>query len=111
MDLNEYQTKAFETAIYPGKYGMLGKAYCALKLNGEAGEVAEEIGKALRDDAQTITPTRRVKLLHELGDVLWYLAAEAAELGFSLNEVAEANLIKLANRKARGTLQGSGSER
>ena len=111
MTLDEYQRAASETAIYPGKFGMLGKVYCALKLNGEAGEVAEEIGKALRDDDQEITLERRAKLLLELGDVLWYLANEAAELGFSLSTVAQANLDKLARRKAEGKLQGSGSDR
>lgn len=111
MTLDEYQRAATETAIYPGKYGMLGKVYCALKLNGEAGEVAEEIGKALRDDDQTITDARRARLLLELGDVLWYLANEAVELGFTLSEVAQANIEKLARRKAEGKLGGSGSDR
>lgn len=111
MDLNAYQEQTFRTAIYPGRYGVLGKVYCALKLNGEAGEVAEEIGKALRDDDQTITDARRAKLLLELGDVLWYLSSLSAELGFTLSQVAEANLDKLARRKAQGTLGGSGSDR
>lgn len=111
MDLNSYQRQATETAIYPGKQGILGIIYCALKLNGEAGEVAEEVGKALRDDNHVIKPDRRERLLYELGDVLWYLANEAEELGYSLEQVAQANLVKLARRKAQGTLQGSGSER
>ena len=47
----------------------------------------------------------------ELGDVLWYLTRSANELGYSLVDVAEINLIKLTSRKERGVLQGSGDER
>jgi NTP pyrophosphatase (non-canonical NTP hydrolase) len=47
----------------------------------------------------------------ELGDVLWYCAALAGDLGFTLGEVAEANISKLQSRKDRGTLQGSGDNR
>ena len=110
-DLDRYQNDACSTAIYPGRNTIHGIVYCALKLNGEAGEVAEKVGKALRDDHSTITPERREALLLELGDVLWYVANLANELQFSLRDVAEANLQKLASRKARGTLQGSGDLR
>ena len=49
--LDAYQAAATKTAIYPGQGTPLGLAYCALKLNGEAGEFAEHVGKAMRDDA------------------------------------------------------------
>jgi NTP pyrophosphatase (non-canonical NTP hydrolase) len=57
-------------------------AYPALGLAGEAGEVAEHAKKALRDDAGTVT-----------------------------DEVAQANLDKLASRQRRGVLSGSGDDR
>lgn len=113
MDLNDYQSKAAETAIYP-RHGLNtfdGVAYCTLKLNGEAGEIAEHVGKAIRDDEGIITFVRQQKLFHELGDVLWYIANLSKELGFSLNDVAHGNLSKLADRKERGVLHGSGSDR
>lgn len=109
--LNEYQRAATSTAIYPHKRTILGLAYTVLKLNGEAGEVAENVGKAMRDDASVITDERKEKLLLELGDVLWYIAASAAELGFTLQEVAEANVEKLLSRHQRGKVQGSGDNR
>ena len=106
MNFKEYQTQTKETAIYPK-----GFTYPALGLSGEAGEVAEHIKKALRDDDGKMTPERKEKLKKELGDVLWYLSQLSTELGLDLAEVAQCNLDKLAGRKSKGTLQGSGSDR
>ena len=116
MNLNTYQKNAKETAIYPGQGTALGLTYCTLKVNGEAGEIAEHVGKAIRDDGygthtQELTLTRYDHLVKELGDVLWYIAIIADELGISLEHIAIANLQKLSARKARGTLGGSGDDR
>lgn len=131
MLLDEYQSAAIGTAIYPGQGTALGLSYVALKLNGEAGEFAEHLGKAIRDDALgqdmevqihseldttairpvPLTDGRRDLLKKELGDVLWYVAAGAAELGVTLNDIATENLTKLASRKARGVLGGAGDNR
>lgn len=89
----------------------LGVAYCAGKLNGEAGEVAEEIFKALRDDRALISSARQDKIFKELGDVCWYVAMLCNELGFNLEDVMSANLEKLLDRQERDKLQGSGSDR
>lgn len=107
MTFDEYQQQALTTAIYP-----LPVVYPALKLNGEAGEVAEKIGKRIRDAKSDFHDPRFIEdMCKELGDVLWYLAALSYDLGLSLGDVAEANIEKLASRKARGTLQGSGDNR
>jgi len=50
-------------------------------------------------------------LVFELGDVLWYIARLAAELGASLDDVARLNLDKLADRATRGVIGGSGDHR
>jgi NTP pyrophosphatase (non-canonical NTP hydrolase) len=47
----------------------------------------------------------------ELGDILWYINAVAHLLGSNLEEVAKANNEKLASRKNRGVLSGSGDNR
>lgn len=67
--------------------------YSAGKLNGEAGETAEEIFKSLRDGGD-IQP-RRAAAIDELGDVLWYIAACCTILNVSLEDLMEQNLGKV----------------
>jgi NTP pyrophosphatase (non-canonical NTP hydrolase) len=107
---SDYQLYAVNTAIYPGQGLVEGLAYTALGLNGESGEVAENVKKILRDDT-VITDERREKLFYELGDVLWYLANTCEEAGIDLEDVARANLLKLYDRKERNVLQGEGDNR
>jgi NTP pyrophosphatase (non-canonical NTP hydrolase) len=113
MQLNEYQSKAKQTAIY--RYPLV---YTVLKLNGEAGELAEKVGKLLRDQGSDAYPngfhypmSHREALKAELGDVLWYVAAIASDLGLTLEDVAQSNLNKLADRAQRGVLSGNGDAR
>ena len=54
---------------------------------------------------------KKDEIAFEIGDVLWYCAMMATEVGYTLEEIAEMNLKKLADRKERGTLSGSGDER
>lgn len=128
-DLDIYQALATLSAIYPGRGTPLGLTYVALKMNGETGEFAEHVGKAMRDDDLShpfidrngeptdafgfseLTPERKALLIKEIGDVLWYLSAACNELGISLSEAALTNLQKLAARTEAGTLQGSGDDR
>lgn len=108
MTLNEYQEKASRTAIYGS-----GNAvnYPILGLAGEAGELANKYKKVLRDDNGILHPDKREALAAELGDVLWYVAAIARDLGADLDDVAQQNLDKLYDRKARGVISGSGDTR
>ena len=102
MYLSQYQKQAAETAIYPKDKAL---EYLALGLTGEAGEVANKIKKVIRDG----TSPNNVR--DELGDVLWYLAMLSTEIGYSLDTIADKNLWKLANRKERNVLGGSGDNR
>lgn len=109
MTFDEYQKVAGETAIYP----RVGEnfIYPSLGLANEAGEVLGEVKRILRDDGEVVTDERRAKILGELGDLLWYAARLASELGVSLQAAAEENVKKLRARKEKGTLRGSGGER
>lgn len=109
MNLTDYQLRAKATAAYP----VIGNAviYPTLGLTNEAGEVAGKIKKIFRDKNGVFSPADLEALKAELGDVLWYLAQVATELGLSLDEIAEHNIAKLLDRKARGKIQGDGDRR
>ena len=68
-----------------------------LGLAGEAGEVTELYKKFIRGDGKL----DKSELLLELGDVLWYVSAVAHNAGFTLAEVASANLNKLEERHGK----------
>jgi NTP pyrophosphatase (non-canonical NTP hydrolase) len=106
MKLNDYQNRANETAIYPE-----GLNYPILGLAGEAGEICNKYKKILRDKGGDVDVNDLDELAKELGDVLWYVAQIATELGTDLETVARVNLMKLGDRKDRGVLGGSGDER
>jgi NTP pyrophosphatase (non-canonical NTP hydrolase) len=108
MDLNDYQQAARRTAIYAAQHRVL---YPALGLASEAGEVAGKIKKVLRDQGGDFGRAPIEAIKDELGDVLWYVALLASDLGLSLEEVAAANLTKLASRKDRDQLRGGGDRR
>jgi NTP pyrophosphatase (non-canonical NTP hydrolase) len=111
--LDNFQQDAWQFAIYPDKgegiegYGL---TYAVLGLAGEAGELANVTKKILRDGLPDEWTTTN-KLAAELGDVLWYVAAVASELGLELGDIAVANLEKLRGRASRGTIGGSGEDR
>lgn len=109
MTFEEYQTQSRVTAKYPN----LGNnfVYPTLGLSGEAGEVAEKIKKVLRDKGGVVDEETKQLIAKELGDVLWYVAQIATELGLDLDRVAAGNIEKLLSRMERGVIQGSGDNR
>jgi NTP pyrophosphatase (non-canonical NTP hydrolase) len=112
MKMNEYQDFTMATALYPGagEGTVAAVAYCGLGL-GEAGEVQGKIKKIIRDDNSEISDEKKEQIAAELGDVLWYVARLAAEIGYPLANIAEANIAKLLDRRARGVVTGSGDNR
>lgn len=108
MNFKTYQEKAGATAIYG-----IGNSvnYPILGLVGEAGELANKYKKVLRDDDGILHPDKRQALIDELGDVLWYVAALATDLGVDLNDVAQKNIDKLEDRQKRNVIKGSGDKR
>lgn len=106
---NWYQAMAKETAIFPEHKAM---EYLALGLVGESGEIANKVKKLIRDGADKETlEQKRIDIAYEIGDVLWYCAMLADEMGVELGDIMDANLKKLYSRKERGTLQGEGDNR
>ena len=109
MDLDDYQRGALRTAAPRDKHNEL--LHLVLGLVGESGEVAEKFKKWVRDLESDESRLDRADIAKELGDVLWYVAVLADYLDLSLDDIAAANLAKLASRQTRGVLGGSGDNR
>lgn len=112
--LDEYQTRAMSTRLDSCD----NVTYMAFGLVAEVGELADKIAKWKRKKEAYVTDdllvfdtfhidkaeSKRASLMGELGDVLWFVAGIADHFGYSLSEVAEMNLEKLAGRKSKGTI-------
>ena len=107
-DLDMYQQVAKQTAIYPREQAII---YPTLGLTGEAGEVANKVKKIIRDGSDKNDEGLVQDLSAEIGDCLWYIAVLADDIGIKLSDIASSNLIKLENRKKKGTIHGSGDKR
>ncbi len=120
--LNDYQQRAMSTCM-PSCDNF---AYMFLNFVGEVGEVASKIAKSIRKGEMEIlnnelsalnfydgeTSAKADDALKaELGDCLWQLAGLAHVCGWTLQEVAEQNLAKLASRKERNMIDGNGDNR
>ena len=106
---NNYQQATAQTAKYPSDQAL---EYLSLGIASEAGEVAGKMKKWIRDGDAKMTRGEWVQAMSsEIGDVLWYAARLADELDLSLSQIAEDNMDKLLDRKARGMIGGSGDNR
>jgi NTP pyrophosphatase (non-canonical NTP hydrolase) len=116
MFMNDYQTAARKTAMGNSLDHFIHG------LTEEAGEVAGVMKRYHRGDNQYrnlndhgtafhLSSFGKVKLLDEIGDVLWYIAMIADELETTLEDVAQRNINKLADRAVRNVITGSGDNR
>ncbi len=133
MTLNEYQEKAMITCMASCR----NFSYMMLNLVGEVGEFASKVAKRIRRDEISVIENRITlknvstdfddettlkeefdreeandkALMLEAGDILWQLAGLCKVKGWSLEEVAAANLDKLKSRQKRGVIDGEGDIR
>ncbi len=104
-----YQKATAQTAKYPPQMALV---YLSLGIASEAGEVAGKMKKRIRDGDSKMTREEWIQAMSsEIGDVLWYCARLADELGLDLGNIAQENMSKLLDRKARGVIGGSGDKR
>ena len=122
MNLNKYQSEAMKFA----RFSSLDYPFSGL--SEEVGEVQGKLAKAQRrigvcqenvlarikfDGSHLSEHDKRLKLdlKKELGDCLWMLAACAANINMTLEEIATANIEKLKDRDNRGVIVGDGDNR
>lgn len=119
MQLNEYQRRAMTTCMESCD----NFSYMFLNLVGEVGELASKVAKHIRKGECRINGNRLtshecemgedeyLEMRKEAGDILWQLSGLCSVMGWDLEEVARENLDKLASRKQRGVIDGSGDNR
>ncbi len=112
MQFGEYQKKAAETD-YSEVEPITSTKFISILLGlvGEAGEVAEKFKKIYRDKEAVISEEDKLSIKKELGDVLWYITSLGRHVGVDLEDIAISNIEKLADRKKRAALNGSGDNR
>jgi NTP pyrophosphatase (non-canonical NTP hydrolase) len=99
MNMNDYQAEALSFRVATAT-----PEYALLNLAAEAGELLGLVAKAKRDGYKMDHDLEAKK---ELGDVLWHVAAVAADYGYTLEDIAVGNINKLTKRKQDNTIQGS----
>jgi len=82
MKIIDYHRFALSTAIYRGLEGGQQPTYPALGLAGEAGEICEKLADGIVGG----------ELAKELGDVLWYIANLAEDMGADMLSILPASL-------------------
>lgn len=108
MEMSEYQNLALRFNNIAPTQEII---YPALGLAGEAGEVADKVKKAIRDNYGLFDTRTKVEIANEIGDVLWNCAVLANDLGFNLDNIARMNINKLHSRVERGVIGGEGDNR
>jgi NTP pyrophosphatase (non-canonical NTP hydrolase) len=119
LTLNQYQERAMTTCMGTSD----NMCYMLMGLCEEVGELQGKFSKAVRkglleaNHHNQFVPTEgnrgkldelREAIKAEAGDVAWMFAGFCKVMGWSLEEVCQGNLDKLAARKAIGTIDGNG---
>lgn len=125
MELREYQQRAMTTCTESSN----NFSYMMLNLVGEVGELAGKVAKRIRKEHLGVNDNILVngskadmlngndwedlfnEMRFEAGDVLWQLSGLCTVMGWSLEDIAEQNLVKLASRKERNVIVGDGDNR
>ncbi len=117
LTLNEYQRRAMTTRMDSCD----NDTYMLFGFVAEVGELADKVAKYKRKEIITVDKDvvnwdsstdysvanhilLRDAMLHELGDCLWFIAGITARFGCTLEDIAQLNLDKLAERKAKNTI-------
>lgn len=114
MELNEYQRRAMTTCMDSSE----NFAYMMLNLVGEVGEFAGKVAKGIRKGLTDIDCNELIvshvvpeeELQKEAGDILWQLSGLCSVMGWPLEDIAQQNLDKLADRQQRHVIDGSGHQ-
>lgn len=106
MNIDDFQTQALKSIAITEK-GPAALAHRSLGLNGEAGILANQLKKVIRDKNSMPDNEDTEVVKKRLGDVLYYTAALADYFGLTLSEVAQQNIeqskIFMQNRQGKSS--------
>jgi NTP pyrophosphatase (non-canonical NTP hydrolase) len=93
MNMDDFQEHALKSVVITQK-GIAALSHRTLGLTGEAGILANQVKKIIRDkdghfDAADIEEAKK-----RLGDVLYYTAVLAEYFGLSMSQVAKQNMYE-----------------
>lgn len=91
MNIDDYQQQALKSIAITQK-GSVALAHRTLGLSGEAGIIANQLKKTIRDNNGEPTQDDIEVVKKRLGDVLYYSAALADYFDLSLSEIAALNI-------------------
>jgi NTP pyrophosphatase (non-canonical NTP hydrolase) len=97
MTINEYQKLAM-TTLNPNLSDQDILINGVMGLCGESGEAIDLVKKHLAQGHEL----DKEHLAKELGDIAWYIAETATVLGYSLEDILQANIDKLKKRYPEG---------
>ena len=100
-----------ETLGLPAVVASKSRGLTVLAIVKESSEMAGVVKKAIRDNEGFVSTEARVKLVQSLYRTVWLLDGLCEHFYTSRHVVMVENLNKLADRKSRGVLQGSGDNR
>jgi len=120
MTIKEYQERAMTTCMDSCD----NFSYMSFEIMSEMGEFFGKVAKHIRkkkaiingnflgeDGDEGLTAEDYKAMKAELGDVMWGLAGMCHTMGWSLEEICQENLEKLADRQKRGVIDGNGDFR
>lgn len=96
MNFIDYQTEALRTAKF---YKTLSAnlLHASIGLSTEVGEFNTEVKRHAIYE-KPLTPEMKAHMTEELGDIMWYIALAADNLGVTMEQLAVANIAKLSRR-------------
>lgn len=83
----------------------------AKKIRKEPDGRMARIYKIVMEPVESLTDGEKVEIQKEAGDILWQLSGLCSVMGWSLEDIAQQNLDKLASRKQRNVIDGNGDNR
>jgi len=101
----------FEPSVILGQVALLPRGHKRGDVMVAACRVAEAIGKWIRDESQTNQAAAQELIARLCRDVAWAIQAAITPHGITLGEAMAENAKRLASRKVRGVIHGSGDDR